>query len=73
MPEILLGRAAVSCNGHNALKERFVLLNSLINSKSSSNILHNRTGIYRESLGRNLSAGNSLDKLLLTALRIFLL
>ena len=62
-----------SGNGHHSLKKRLVLLYGLIHGVGSTHVLHHHPGIDGQAHRGHLTAGDSVDELLLTALRIFLL
>ena len=70
---LLLDRETVSgdcqCIGY----QRFVLLNCLIDSKGSCNILYHSAYVDRKSHGLNLAFHHSVDELFLSALRVFFL
>ena len=70
---LLLHREAVACDCHHVGDERNVLLDSLIYSERCRNVLDYGTHVDRKSHRLHLTAHHSVDKLLLTALRILLL
>ena len=54
-----------------AFEQRFVLHHCLIDGKSGTDVLHNGSNVDGNGWrSRNLSAGDSIDKLLFAALRV---
>ena len=58
-------------HGHDAADERFVLLNSLVNSIDRRYVIHHSTYLNRQRATRNLTTDTCVNQLFLTALRIF--
>ena len=57
--------------GNHTLKQRFIFLNSFINSKCRTHILHNCPSRDRQRTTCHLAFGNRINQLFLTTLRIF--
>ena len=64
---------ALACDGGIALEQRLMLHHSLIDGEGSAYVLHDSTHVDRNGRrSRHLTTDNSVDQLLLTALRIAL-